>query len=313
MDLLCSFYDLISYQEPPDRPISVLRKNYSLSYIKWLHCYEVFGDLISEFNNRRIGEERFLNCMRELGMFAYEISGTHERDSRESQIFLQEHMDYLYETPILLEMFPIVKRIPRNPIPRKYQALDFWLGKEMKRADIETFEYFDHLFPHKQFIRNPTSLRDLPSNIYRFYEIISSYEPIRNRYILFDEHFIFSFYLLMWPVIKRTGYAVKNLWMFVYQIAAVLNNFTMKDYVIVDCNHFYPNDPLDPYYCGRAFTTITAPDIFQSKFLLFNTIPPMDMSPFKLSRYKNGIEVSGPPLETKEWEPYIDYWNKQYG
>lgn len=310
MDLKCNFYDLISYQEPPNLAISTYRKNYPLAYTKWIHCYEVFGLLIKDLNRELISWEIFLNCMRELGLFAYEISGTYERDSRESQIFLGQNMDYLYDTNILLQMFPIEnKRVPRNALPRIYQALDFWIGNSMKRADIETFRYFETLFPHKAYIRNPTSLKDLPVNIYRFYEIISTYEPIADQDILFDEHFIFSFYLLMWPVIKRTGYAVKNLWAFVYDICNVLNNFTISDYVIVDCNHFYPNDPDDPYYCGRAFTTITAPDMAggSSKFLLFNTVPPMDMSPFKLSRYKHGAEFSGPPLEVKDWDSYIAY------
>lgn len=285
MDLSCSFYDLISYKEPFNRPIRDYRKNYHLAYHKWIHCYEIFGVLISDLNNQRIDKSTFLTCMREIGLFSHEISGTHERDSYESQLFLQNNMQYLYDTPILLEMFfPADKRMPKRQIPRIFQAINFWTDGSMQKVDGETFRYFSSLFPHKELIPNPTSLADLPVNIYRFYEIIAGYEPIEYKDILFNDDFIFSFYLLIWPVIKRTGYAVKNLWMFVDQIRDVLNKFTIDDYVIINCE-----GSEDPYFCGRAFTIITAPDIYISKFVIFDTIPPMDMSPIKLSRYKHGL------------------------
>ncbi len=141
---------------------------------------------------------------------------------------------------------------------------------------------------------------------------MGTYEKILDQDILFDDDFIFSFYLLIWPVIKKTGYSVKNVWPFVVYIKEVLNNFTMENYTIVNCDNFYYNDSEDPYYCGRAFTIITAPDIPKSKFVLFNSVFPMDMSPFKLLRYTQGTEFSGPPLDVKEWEPYIEHWNEIY-
>lgn len=313
MDAECNFYNLIQYGEQPNKPIRVYRQNYPLAYTKWVHCYELFGDLISDFNRHVINRSYFLECMRELGLFAHEISGTHERYSQESLVFLGQHMDYLYDTPKLLEMFyPPDKKPPPRPLPRILQAIDFWTSNNSHIVDDRTISYFKNLFPHKQYIRDPQSLKDLPENIYRFYEIISTYEPIKDTSILYNDDFIFSFYLLFWPILKHTGFSVKNLWSFVYYITEVLNNFTMEDYVIVDCNHFYYSDSPDIYYCGRAFSSITSPDIKGSKFVLFNTVFPMDMSPFKLIRYKQGIEFSGPPLKTEDWEPYIQHWNERY-